>query len=329
MFLRKWRKQIKSRGRCCFRQPGTSNQPSVLWPKQHPNNELCLFCPKCILLPALSVLAKLCSHLSLLQVKEDPQSCIEGSAAYVKADLELKMAKAFLPKDVAERMSGGYVRDSSILNHHCDLSGKFRYLGKILDRIERQNEKVLVFSNYTVPLDLIENYLESKGYASLRIDGSTCTSRRQDIIAEFGKMTGAFILLLSKKAMGVGVTLTEANNVILFDVDWSPANDSQAQDRSYRIGQDRTVFVYRLVAKGTVEEMKYLRQLYKKDMTSTTLDEGVGDEAQRGQFRGVQKDKTRKGELFGLENVRRLRYLLSVVPSLTSHTYATNILCSC
>jgi DNA excision repair protein ERCC-6-like 2 len=252
-------------------------------------------------------MSKLSSHVALLQAKENPECCVKDSTARIHAEVELDIAKALLPSDVVDSIPGKYMRENSILNNHSDLSGKFRYLGMILDRIMSQNEKVLIFSNFTSPLDLIENFLESKGYASLRIDGSTPSSRREDIKAEFRKETSAFILLLSKKAMGVGVTLTTANNVIMFDVDWNPAVDSQAQDRSYRIGQDRNVNVYRLVARGTVEEMIYLRQLYKQDLTNRTLDEGDGADVQRGHFRGVHADKFRKGELFGLENLLKFK----------------------
>jgi DNA excision repair protein ERCC-6-like 2 len=303
-FIRNHRDNIKTRGTCCYRVP---EEGSVLWPKQHPHGEPCLKCPKCLTLPALNRLNKICSHLALLQAKENPDKCVEGSTAHFNAEVELTITKALLPLNVLDSMPGKYLRESSIMNNHSALSGKFHYLGLILDRIIGQNEKVLIFSNFTSPLDLIENFLESKGYPSLRIDGSTPSAQREDIKAEFKKETSAFILLLSKKAMGVGVTLTTANNVIMFDVDWNPATDSQAQDRSYRIGQDRNVNVYRLVARGTVEEMMYLRQLYKEDLTNQTLGGGDSADAERGRFRGVHADKERKGELFGLENLLKFK----------------------
>ena len=99
--------------------------------------------------------------------------------------------------------------------------------------------------------------------------------------------------------------MTAANHVIIFDAEWNPALDEQAQDRSFRIGQRRNVTVHRLVASGTIDELKYLRQIYKLHLKQETFRSSEGSDALAPprSFVGVEKDKHRKGELFGLENL--------------------------
>ena len=96
--------------------------------------------------------------------------------------------------------------------------------------------------------------------------------------------------------------------VIITDVEWNPSYDAQAQDRSYRIGQSQDVKVFRLVSRGTIEELKYLRQVYKTQLQSETLaDHGSGRDTSKRLFRGVADDVDRRGELFGLANLTKFR----------------------
>ncbi|KAJ7388197.1 hypothetical protein OS493_039292, partial [Desmophyllum pertusum] len=106
-------------------------------------------------------------------------------------------------------------------------------------------------------------------------------------------------VLISTKAGGLGLNFTGANVVIIFDPNWNPSSDLQAQDRAYRIGQRRDVSVYRLISSGTIEEMMYLRQVYKQQLANIA----VGGTNERRYFTGVEGDKDKKGELFGLENL--------------------------
>jgi SNF2 family DNA or RNA helicase len=98
-----------------------------------------------------------------------------------------------------------------------------------------------------------------------------------------------------------------ANKVIIFDVNWNPSYDEQAQDRAFRIGQTRDVEVTRLVARGTIEELIYQRQVYKVQLKKQTLEATELGEDQPQIFRGVDKDKNRKGELFGIENLLKFK----------------------
>jgi len=105
--------------------------------------------------------------------------------------------------------------------------------------------------------------------------------------------------LISTTAGGTGLNLTAANKVVIFDPNWNPAHDLQAMDRAYRYGQCRDVYVYRLLGAGSLEELIYARQIYKQQQMLTAY-EGA---AQTRYFKGVQGDKSRQGELFGLKNL--------------------------
>ena len=87
---------------------------------------------------------------------------------------------------------------------------------------------------------------------------------------------GVNLFLLSSRAGGLGLNLTAAYNVVIFDMDWNPSIDAQSQDRAYRIGQKEHVNVYRLVAKGTIEEVVYMRQLYKQEIAKSIIDADIG-----------------------------------------------------
>lgn len=107
------------------------------------------------------------------------------------------------------------------------------------------------------------------------------------------------VFLISTRAGGVGLNLQSATNVVIFDPSWNPAHDCQAQDRAYRIGQTKDVQVYRLITLGTIEEMIYVRQIYKQQLSDTTL---KGGNAPR-YFEGVQGNPQQRGELFGIANL--------------------------
>lgn len=107
------------------------------------------------------------------------------------------------------------------------------------------------------------------------------------------------VFLISTRAGGVGLNLQSATNVVIFDPSWNPAHDCQAQDRAYRIGQTKDVQVYRLITLGTIEEMIYVRQIYKQQLSDTTL---KGSNAPR-YFEGVQGNPQQRGELFGIANL--------------------------
>ena len=113
----------------------------------------------------------------------------------------------------------------------------------------------------------------------MRIDGNTEIAAREQMCIDFNKDPKVFCALLTTKVGGFGLNLTGADRAIILDPDWNPANDNQAVDRVFRIGQKRDVIVYRLVTMGTIEEKIYRRQIYKKAMNMATIDGDANKQA--------------------------------------------------
>eukprot|EP00505_MAST-04D_sp_SCG-Rhode-Island_P006931 Stramenopile-MAST_4_protein_6931 len=133
-------------------------------------------------------------------------------------------------------------------------SGKMLVMDKVLERWSLHGDKVLVFSQTRQMLDIIETYMEEKGYTYLRMDGETPVKQRQDLVNDFNESEQIFVFLLTTRVGGLGLNLTGANRVILFDPDWNPSVDVQARERVWRIGQKESVTIYRLITTGTIEE---------------------------------------------------------------------------
>jgi len=134
-------------------------------------------------------------------------------------------------------------------------SGKMLLLDRLLPALFENDHKVLIFSQFKTQLDILEDYCrELRKWDICRIDGGVSQEDRQAQIDEFNTNPDMKIFLLSTRAGGQGINLASADTVVLFDSDWNPQQDLQAQDRCHRIGQTRPVVVYRLATKGTVEE---------------------------------------------------------------------------
>jgi SWI/SNF-related matrix-associated actin-dependent regulator of chromatin subfamily A member 5 len=145
--------------------------------------------------------------------------------------------------------------------HLVENCGKLKLVDRLLKRIAEKKEQVLLFSNFTSLLDIMEDYCLMRGYKFCRLDGATELEERDIAIREFTKPgSDIFIFMLSTRAGGLGINLMTANHVILYDSDWNPQVDLQAMDRAHRIGQKRKVYVYRLITKSTVEEKILERQ---------------------------------------------------------------------
>jgi ATP-dependent DNA helicase len=137
-------------------------------------------------------------------------------------------------------------------------SGKMLLLDSLLPELLKRGHKVLIFSQFTMTLDLLSSYLTLRAYPHSRIDGSVDQESRQDQILAFNKpntsKTAVNVFILSTRAGGQGINLAAADTVILFDSDWNPQQDLQAMDRAHRIGQTRNVIVYRFATRNTVEQ---------------------------------------------------------------------------
>jgi SNF2 family DNA or RNA helicase len=138
-----------------------------------------------------------------------------------------------------------------------------------------EGHKALVFSQWTSLLDLTEPHLQAANMNYLRLDGST--RNRADVVRAFQEEDGPPLLLISLKAGGTGLNLTSADHIFLFDPWWNPAVEDQAADRAHRIGQERPVMVYRLVAVDTVEERIVSLQQRKREIAEVAV--GGADQA--------------------------------------------------
>ncbi|KAL7549675.1 hypothetical protein ACHAWF_012945 [Thalassiosira exigua] len=170
---------------------------------------------------------------------------------------------------------GGDRRGSSRKNKDPDAlvrdSAKLQVLLALITRLKRSGHRTLVFSQSTKMLDIMEKVLDGTVKFS-RIDGSSAQNARQRSVDHFNDpSSGIDVMLLSTKAAGVGLTLTGADRAVIYDPSWNPAEDSQAVDRCYRIGQTKSVTVYRFIAAGTVEEKMYEKQVHKDGIKRVIL----------------------------------------------------------
>jgi superfamily II DNA or RNA helicase len=155
----------------------------------------------------------------------------------------------------------------------ADTSSKVERLLEALAEVAAEGHKALVFSQWTSFLDKVEPHLAERGIAFTRLDGTT--RDRGEVVARFQDEGGPPVMLVSLKAGGTGLNLTAADHVFLLDPWWNPAVEEQAADRTHRIGQDRPVMVYRLVASDTVEERILALQEKKRDLADVALGEAT------------------------------------------------------
>ncbi|KAM0915050.1 hypothetical protein ACQ4PT_011086 [Festuca glaucescens] len=153
--------------------------------------------------------------------------------------------------------------------------GKFQLLDRLLDALLKRKHKVLIFSQWTKVLDLLDYYLDVKGLKVCRIDGSVKLEERRKQIAEFNDLNSNMnVFILSTRAGGLGINLTSADTCILYDSDWNPQMDLQAMDRCHRIGQTHPVHVYRLATSNSVEGRIIKRAFGKLKLEHVVIGKG-------------------------------------------------------
>eukprot|EP01134_Creolimax_fragrantissima_P003465 CFRG3465T1 len=161
------------------------------------------------------------------------------------------------------------------LQHMVDASGKLKILDKLLTKLKDQGSRVLIFSQMTRMLDILEDFCLWKGYNHCRLDGSTGHAERQDMIDEYNKDgSEKFVFLLSTRSGGLGINLATADSVIIYDSDWNPQMDLQAMDRAHRIGQKKQVRVFRMITDQTVEERIVERAEMKLRLDALVIQQG-------------------------------------------------------
>ncbi|CAL1284945.1 unnamed protein product [Larinioides sclopetarius] len=150
-------------------------------------------------------------------------------------------------------------------------SGKMIVVEALLRLWHKQGHRVLLFTQSRQMLQIFEIFVKSKNYTYMKMDGSTSISSRQPAVEKFNSDANIFVFLLTTRVGGLGVNLTGANRVILYDPDWNPSTDIQARERAWRIGQNKQVTIYRLMTAGTIEEKIYHRQIFKQFVTNRVL----------------------------------------------------------
>lgn len=200
-------------------------------------------------LRAIGILKKLCNHPNLL-------------------DWEKELGIDDTPDELLN------TNDSNRRNVNTEWSGKFSILERFLHKIHTESDdKIVIISNYTHTLDLIEKMCRYKRYGVVRLDGTMTINKRQKLVDRFNDPNGQeFIFLLSSKAGGCGINLIGANRLILMDPDWNPAADQQALARVWRDGQKKDCFIYRFITTGSIEEKIYQRQSMKMSLSSCVVD---------------------------------------------------------
>mmetsp|Transcript_72436 Transcript_72436/g.206187 ORF Transcript_72436/g.206187 Transcript_72436/m.206187 type:complete len:969 (+) Transcript_72436:1339-4245(+) len=159
--------------------------------------------------------------------------------------------------------------------HVIENCGKLVLLDKLLKRLYEKGHRVLIFSQMTRMIDVLEDYLWMRQYKYCRIDGKTNYEVREDSIASYNAPNSdKFVFLLSTRAGGLGINLQTADTVVLYDSDWNPQADLQAQDRAHRIGQKRPVHVYRLVTEFSIEEKVVERAHQKLKLDAMVVQQG-------------------------------------------------------
>ncbi|KAF8554163.1 hypothetical protein OG21DRAFT_1497199 [Imleria badia] len=203
---------------------------------------------------------------------------------YVKEDMEVMTDAELQYFCQGYKSTRKYVQEET-----CFLdAGKVTVLLRLLEDYFQQKRKILIFSQFTQILDILQAVLKQKNIKYLLLTGSTAVDVRQSLVDEFTEDDSIPVFLLSTKAGGMGINLTAASVVIMFDQDFNPHNDRQAQDRAYRIGQKRDVDVVKLITRGTIEE-----DMLRLGETKLALDEAVAGETEETEGeKGENKQET-------------------------------------
>ncbi|XP_072289256.1 SWI/SNF-related matrix-associated actin-dependent regulator of chromatin subfamily A containing DEAD/H box 1A [Eucyclogobius newberryi] len=185
--------------------------------------------------------------MSRLMLKEPTH--FDADAALIQEDMEAM--SDFELHNLCKRYSSlsSYQLETDVILD----SGKFKHLTDLLSTIKEKGDRVVLFSQFTMMLDIVEVFLKYHNHGYVRLDGSTPIADRIVLIDKYNTDKDIFVFLLSTRAGGLGINLTSANVVILHDIDCNPYNDKQAEDRCHRVGQTKTVQVIKLISKDSIE----------------------------------------------------------------------------
>ncbi|KAH8826323.1 P-loop containing nucleoside triphosphate hydrolase protein [Flagelloscypha sp. PMI_526] len=181
-----------------------------------------------------------------------------------------------------------YTTDEHLVNN-C---GKMIILDKLLKSMQEKGSRVLIFSQMSRVLDILEDYCLFRQYQYCRIDGGTAHDERISAIDEYNRPgSSKFIFLLTTRAGGLGINLTSADIVVLYDSDWNPQADLQAMDRAHRIGQTKQVYVFRFITEDSVEERMLERAAQKLRLDQLVIQQGRGGDSKSKSKIAADKDE--------------------------------------
>ena len=185
--------------------------------------------------------------------------------------------------------------------HLVDNAAKMVMLDKLLRKMQEQGSRVLIFSQMSRVLDILEDYSVMRGFQYCRIDGSTAHEDRIAAIDDYNREgSEKFLFLLTTRAGGLGINLTSADIVVLFDSDWNPQADLQAMDRAHRIGQTKQVVVFRFITEDAIEEKVLERAAQKLRLDQLVIQQG---RAQQQAKQAASKDELLGMIQHGAENI--------------------------
>lgn len=185
---------------------------------------------------------------------DDEEDPVSKSAKQLLTNLFMQLRKCSQHPFLFPGAEGPNLNDTALIDLIA-ASGKLSVLDMLLRSLFQKNHRVVLFSQFTMVLDLLEDYCSMRGWQCARFDGGTSRAKRSFLVNQFNADDSPFFLfLMSTKAGGIGLNLQSADTCILFDSDWNPQNDLQAMARVHRIGQTKKVHIYRLISANTVEE---------------------------------------------------------------------------
>ncbi|KAG7383394.1 choline dehydrogenase 7 [Phytophthora pseudosyringae] len=223
---------------------------------------------------------------SLMNVLMELRKCC-NHPFLVKGVEEREVKRLAKQKDVPKEEIQQQISESLV-----GTSGKLVLLDKLLPRLKETGHRVLIFSQFKIMLDIVQDYLALRRYNCERIDGNITGNERQSAIDRYCREgSNSFIMLLSTRAGGVGINLTAADTVIIYDSDWNPQNDLQAQARCHRIGQKKSVKIYRLLTSKTYELHMFHKASLKLGLDQAVLG-GIKSDDHVAKLKGTAKQST-------------------------------------
>jgi SNF2 family DNA or RNA helicase len=213
-------------------------------------------------------------HTTLTESERNTYDAIRAAAIENVVSQLSSGANVMQALEVLLRLRQAACHSALVPGQSANSSSKIELLLELLDEVLAEGHKALVFSQWTSLLDLVQPHLDGVDISYTRLDGTT--RDRAGVVADFQDPEGPPVLLASLKAGGLGINLTAADHVFILDPWWNPAAEDQAADRAHRIGQNRPVIVYRLVAEDTVEEGILVLQEKKRALSEAALGGAAG-----------------------------------------------------